>query len=84
MRDPTLMFHLHRQLPIIFLMRFGAFWFIGIIGAVLLFLLYLRLTRLYMSRTDRLYAVQLSKVILTVVTSGVALSAIALYLLISL
>jgi len=81
MRDTTIMFHLHRQLPVVFLVRFGAFWCIGIIGAVLLFLLYLHQSRVFISRTDKLYAIRLSKLILTFVSTGAALSAVIIYYL---
>ncbi len=84
MRDNTIMFHMYRQLPVAFLMRFGALWCIGIVAAVLLFLLYLRMARVSLSRTDRLYAVQLSKVILTLVSTGMALVAIAVYFIVQL
>ncbi|WP_242917072.1 hypothetical protein [Pontibacter liquoris] len=83
MRDATVMSHLYRQLPIEFLMRFGAFWCIGIIGAVLLFLLYIRLGRMYISHADKLYAIRVSKFILTFVTTGIALSLVTIYILLS-
>ncbi len=84
MRDNTMLSHLYRQLPVLFLVRFSALWFIGVTGAVLLFLVYLRQSRSYISRTDKRHTIRLSKLILTFVTTGAALSFAALYLLITL
>ncbi|MDX5422938.1 MAG: hypothetical protein LPK07_04740 [Hymenobacteraceae bacterium] len=52
MQDPKVLVRMQEKLPLIFLMRFAAFWFISMVLALILFLVHVRLNDIYLSDSE--------------------------------
>lgn len=77
-RDKVIMRSHYGDLPIDFIVRFGMFWFISFVLALLFFMLHIYLNKYYFSDSEILQSSKVGKLAFTLGT-GAAVAAVLLY-----
>lgn len=80
-RDIHLMFELHQDLPLLFLLRFSVFWFMCLMIAVAGYFVYLSYNQMLLPEPDRAYAARLGRMALYVGVTGGTLAFIGFVVL---
>lgn len=73
-RDIRLMFELHHNLPLLFLLRFSVFWFMCLMIAVAGYFMYLSHNQLLLPEPDKVYAARLGRMAFYVGVTGGSLA----------
>lgn len=79
--DQSLLYRMHYELPLMFMVRFSAFWFLSFVLALSIFLYHLDANYINIPTSDKLYALRLGKLALWVGIAGGVLAVTFYFLL---
>lgn len=79
--DQSLLLRMHYDLPLMFMVRFSAFWFLSFVLALSIFLYHLDANYINIPTSDKLYALRLGKLALWIGLIGGVLAVTFYFLL---
>jgi hypothetical protein len=79
-REEHLLFSMRQQLPLQFMLRFSAFWFISFVFTLLVFLLHIQHFQVQIPEVERSLAVQVGKYAFSLGAGAAVIAALFLYI----
>ncbi|MBC5772540.1 hypothetical protein H8S95_00560 [Pontibacter sp. KCTC 32443] len=79
-REQDILHQIHHELPLMFLVRFGVFWFVSLMIAIVLYLVHLSYYHLFLKSPDRTLARRVGYLTFWLGVGGGTLITVLLYL----